>query len=626
MVDFILSLIKSILLLLQRRAEERRAMRAKLIDEFKNASGKLCSVIGKGSETIRTIQDCLAKQESRPSSPDYAILRDCSQTLTAFNDAQTDFFKVIDSLFLKNRDPQAYENQKYNLVLLLEEYAHDIQDTTYVAKLSQGIESSYEKNNSALLRNIVSLFSSPQDSIGNIISLRFKNNAPRDYYSDSQRICNHFAEMTKLPIRNEYKILVSPFKAGFGDPEQMYRLGLLFLQQGNRKDAGLWLEKAVEKGHLEAHLTLGKLLLKEGKNEAGVILLQNASNRGHEVSTLELGKYYREQKVFQKAIDCFSRLRDSRRDAKFYLAQACISLENYKEGIELFAELVGVKDAVLDIYSAASMYHIVETVNNRIKDRSIDTSRIMDFYERVENSITCEDDTMLPYLQIYIPLQKAMFLADNHRYNQAYVIYNELVKRNSPAAECELGKLYERGDGVPRDPQLAQYYYRLSAGKNYPRAYAELGRGFIGMASNNEYAYNYLKTASSYNIRNSYYYLTVFFGLGYAARIGKGTIMDGVEYEKRYHTTTSRYKYVSLLDHSIKESTLVEDFIDMSANVGNSLYWWLSKENIPDFDQMTQEAEEINSVVSRKRFMAFPFSDGSDESTWKTDGVNPHST
>ncbi|MBQ9711744.1 MAG: hypothetical protein IJV54_05610, partial [Bacteroidales bacterium] len=130
-MEIIFEILKSILLLVQRRADERRAQRVEIKKKFKESSDNLCSCIASGSESIKAIQDYLANREPTvPDSPDYSIIKDCTNTVSAFNKAQTAFLSVLDDLCLINRDPQGYEEQKYSLLLLLEEYAHDIQDTT----------------------------------------------------------------------------------------------------------------------------------------------------------------------------------------------------------------------------------------------------------------------------------------------------------------------------------------------------------------------------------------------------------------------------------------------------------------------------------------------------------------
>ena len=622
-MEIIFEILKSILLLVQRRADERRAQRVEIKKKFKESSDNLCSCIASGSESIKAIQDYLAKREPTvPDSPDYSIIKDCTNTVSTFNKAQTEFFSVLDDLCLINRDPQGYEEQKYSLLLLLEEYAHDIQDTTYVTKLSQGVDTTFEGSNSELLKNIITLFDRPQDNLGDIVLLRFKNDKPKDYYTEVQKICGNFAEMVKLPYKNDYQIIASPFKAGLGDSEQMYRLGVLFLQQGNRKQAVRWLEKAIEKGHLEAHLELGKLLLKEGKTEAGLMLLHNASDHGHEDSMLELGHYYADHKEIKMAIECFSRLSDHRRDAKYYLAEVYDEENDLKDGIGLYAELVGTQNKPFDIYSFTAMCRIVEASDNE-RISKIDTSAVLDYYERV-NAISDQgvvfDDHLYNQINeilILFLLQYACFLSLFKLYEHANVVYLELVKRNSPAAQCRMGLIYEFGLGVQEDDDLAKYYYRLSAGQHYPDAYAELGRYLIQRECDYEYGLNYLFTAADHHVRNAYYLLVQFYCQGIPAKVGKGIRTDGIKYEKLYHTTSSRYYYVSLLDHSISESSLVDGYLDLAHCDGDPLFWWKRKEKMPDYDQMTENASNTNRLIDVDDYYAVPFIPGDKSKTWK---------
>ena len=620
-MELVLDIIKSILLLLQKRSEERRAQRAELKKRFKESSDNLCSCIASGSESIKAIQDYLAKRDTFvPASPDYAIIKDCTTTVSTFNKAQTSFLSVLDDLCLINRDPQGYEKQKYNLLLLLEEYAHDIQDTTYVTKLSQGVDTIFEDSNSELLKNIISLFYCPQDNLGDIVLLRFKNDVPKDYYTEVQKICSNFAEMVKLPYKNDYQIIASPFKAGFGDSEQMYRLGVVFLQQGIREQAVRWFEKAIEKGNLEAHLELGKLLLKEGKTEAGLMLLRNASNQGYEDSILELGNFFADHKETKMAIECFSRLSNHRRDAKFYLAEMYEAENDLQNSIGHYAELVGPHNGPSDIYGLAAMYRIVEaSLNDRISE--IDANAVLDYYERIDaiadRGTVLDDHIYHQHYDVLILLQYARLFSRFEMYEHANVVYSGLVKDNSPAAQCRMGRIYEFGLGVQKDADLAKYYYRLSAGQQYPVAYVELGRYLVQAEDDYEYGLNYLFTAADHHIREAYYQLIQFYCQDIPAKVGKGIRTDGIKYEKLYHKTSSRYYYVSLLDHSINESSLVDGYLDLTHCDGDPLFWWVNQEKTPNFDQMTDNASITNSLVEVDDYYAVPFIPEGKSKTWR---------
>jgi len=50
------------------------------------------------------------------------------------------------------------------------------------------------------------------------------------------------------------------------------------------------------------------------------------------------------------------------------------------------------------------------------------------------------------------------------------------AKHGSAFAQCNLGTMYELGDGVEKNPRLAESWYRRAASNDYPEAEYRLGR------------------------------------------------------------------------------------------------------------------------------------------------------
>lgn len=597
-LSIIISFIKGLFLILRRSAEEQHASRVKLSDEYKDASINLCVCLAEGTESLKAIVEELANYEQKEggsNSSAFELRMACSKMISSFNKGKLDYLTALDSLCLQDRNPDEFGKCKNTLDQLFEDYTHDLLDLSYIVKLAQGISSSLSKDNSELLKNIISLYGSPHKRINEIIFLRFGVNPLRDYYSELQTVCNSIAEIVNLPVHNNYSIIVSPFKVGFGNPEHQYRLGLLFLNQGNQRDAIIWLERAIEKGYLDANLVLGRLLLEEGREDGGLSVLKSAAEKNHSPSIFELGLFYFNKKQADKAIRYFSCISNYRRDAMLFLARSYEAIGETAKSIELYDELVGVRGANLDLYGAVAMYHIVDTFF-ALKLPLIDFAKVLDYYERVLEEVHSENSPWNNYLQVLIPLQKMkIHRVSQIRNEEAGIISMRFLEHNSAIAECDLGWTFINAFvlGEPMWLDEANKMFSLAANQRYPEAYVGLGVVMISrglMESDVRIAYQLIQNAATQNFRDAYYLLTVFHSMDLTAKWGLGNREDGLGYEKEWHTGRIHYYYVSNIDHRIYESTITDGFFDPSYYNGSDRFWWLYREDVHIFDKLTELA------------------------------------
>ncbi len=65
----------------------------------------------------------------------------------------------------------------------------------------------------------------------------------------------------------------------------------------------------------------------------------------------------------------------------------------------------------------------------------------------------------------------------------ALLLFQQLANEGAPAAQFNLGKMYENGQGVARDQTVADSWYRAAAGQGYAPAQSALASGAFGAAA-----------------------------------------------------------------------------------------------------------------------------------------------
>ena len=68
-----------------------------------------------------------------------------------------------------------------------------------------------------------------------------------------------------------------------------------------------------------------------------------------------------------------------------------------------------------------------------------------------------------------------------------------LAKHGDVAAQTNIGEMYLRGEGVDKDREVAIYWFRKAAGRDFPEAEFRLGRAYLG--DDNEEAVRWFKSA-----------------------------------------------------------------------------------------------------------------------------------
>jgi uncharacterized protein len=64
-------------------------------------------------------------------------------------------------------------------------------------------------------------------------------------------------------------------------------------------------------------------------------------------------------------------------------------------------------------------------------------------------------------------------------YSTAAEIWRPLAEQGNPAAEVGMGKLYDAGSGVPKDPVLAMAWYKKAADQGFAEGECTLGLGYV---------------------------------------------------------------------------------------------------------------------------------------------------
>jgi hypothetical protein len=120
---------------------------------------------------------------------------------------------------------------------------------------------------------------------------------------------------------------------------------------------------------------------------------------------------------------------------------------------------------------------------------------------------------------------------DRHDYATALREWQPIAERGDPNAEYNLGMLYARGEGLPKDPQKAADWYRKAAEQGVAAAQYNLGLMYAngeGVAQNTEEATKWFLRAAEQGVVNAET------GLGNIYQEGEGAFRNFSEAEKWY--------------------------------------------------------------------------------------------
>jgi TPR repeat protein len=80
-------------------------------------------------------------------------------------------------------------------------------------------------------------------------------------------------------------------------------------------------------------------------------------------------------------------------------------------------------------------------------------------------------------------------LCKNDQYEQAFPVCSKAAEQGDAAAQCNLGLMYDRGEGVQRDDAEAVKWYRKAAEQGYAKAQCNLGWMYgCGLGVRQDYA------------------------------------------------------------------------------------------------------------------------------------------
>jgi TPR repeat protein len=96
-----------------------------------------------------------------------------------------------------------------------------------------------------------------------------------------------------------------------------------------------------------------------------------------------------------------------------------------------------------------------------------------------------------------------------------------LAKYGDPAAQTNIGEMFLRGEGVEKDRDVAIYWFRRAAARDFPEAEYRLGRTYLG--NDNEEAAHWFKEAASHGHVPSLNHLATLYeqGQGVAKNLGE---------------------------------------------------------------------------------------------------------
>lgn len=83
---------------------------------------------------------------------------------------------------------------------------------------------------------------------------------------------------------------------------------------------------------------------------------------------------------------------------------------------------------------------------------------------------------MAPSFATANDLGDGMFAYDQGLYREAFEIWRPIAESGDITAQTLLAMVYERGEGVSRNPRLAALWYRRAAEAGHPQAQFQIGR------------------------------------------------------------------------------------------------------------------------------------------------------
>ena len=106
----------------------------------------------------------------------------------------------------------------------------------------------------------------------------------------------------------------------------------------------------------------------------------------------------------------------------------------------------------------------------------------------------------------YGQAKRAMHLYQNNRFAEAFARFSDLAERGNLFAQNQLGIMYHRGLGVPRDYETAVYWWREAAERGQVTAQCNLGIMYmygVGAKQDDVLAYLYFNAAAARGSRDA---------------------------------------------------------------------------------------------------------------------------
>lgn len=200
-------------------------------------------------------------------------------------------------------------------------------------------------------------------------------------------------------------------------------------------------------------------------------------------------------------------------------------------------------------------------------------------------------------------------------YNSVYVSVKTLADEGDVNAQFELGRMFEHGNGVAKNDQLAAAWYRKAAEQGHADAQASLGVLYAlgrGGAKNDPYAVYWFRKAADQGLAKAQY------DLGYMYSQGRGIPKDDQQVIELYRKAAAQ----GIVRAQYNLGEIYSKGIGVPKDEQEAYFWWLlaSAQGFPqavekrNFLELRLTAEQreggqalARSWVPKTRLMDSPF-------------------
>jgi len=327
-------------------------------------------------------------------------------------------------------------------------------------------------------------------------------------------------------------------KAASGDAEDLYQLGMSYYNgSGTGKNfaaAVKHLEKAADKGHVDAQLQLGRCFwqgspVKDLKKS--VWWYEQAANQGNPHAQLAMGRCYENgvPEVLNKDLGKAARWYDQAADngissAKISALKCWAQSGSVDAQYQLAAAYERGEDTATDLTEALKWYK--EAAAN---DHVVAQYTLAQYYEEGKAGVSKDLQTAYSWYQkaaaqLHAPSQYKVgeFWAEGKispRKNQKLAVkwYQQAADQEYAPAQNSLGYMYEKGHGVTKDTEKAVYWYEKAARQGNAKAQCNLAICYyngIGTDKDYQQALEWARKSADQNYAAGQNVLGVFYERG----------------------------------------------------------------------------------------------------------------